>query len=77
VRGVVQLGEDVRTEDDGRRTLTGTAEQIRDDLGELHGAGVTEVFLDLNFTPRVGSPDVDPVGSEAHAHEVLETFAPR
>jgi alkanesulfonate monooxygenase SsuD/methylene tetrahydromethanopterin reductase-like flavin-dependent oxidoreductase (luciferase family) len=76
VRGVVQLGDDVRTDDGRRRTLTGTAEQIRDDLGELHRAGVTEVFLDLNFTSRVGSPDVDPVGSEAHAHEVLETFAP-
>ena len=77
VRGVVQLGDDVRRKDGERRPLTGTAEQIRDDLGGLHGAGVTEVFLDLNFTPRVGSPDVDPVGAEAHAHEVLETFAPR
>ena len=38
--------------------------------------GVTEVFLDLNFSPAVGSPDVDPIGAEAHAHEVLETFAP-
>ena len=75
VRGVLQLGDDVH--DDGeRRQLTGTAEQIRDDLGRLHEAGVTEVFLDLNFSPRVGSPDVDPMGAEAHAHEVLETFAP-
>ena len=75
VRGVVQLGDDVH--DDGeRRQLSGTAEQIRDDLGRLHEAGVTEVFLDLNFSPRVGSPDVDPMGAEAHAHEVLETFAP-
>jgi alkanesulfonate monooxygenase SsuD/methylene tetrahydromethanopterin reductase-like flavin-dependent oxidoreductase (luciferase family) len=76
VRGVVQLGDDVR--DDGvRRPLTGTAEPIRDDLGRLHEAGVTEVFLDLNFAPRVGSPDVDPVAAEAHAHEVLAAFAPR
>jgi probable F420-dependent oxidoreductase len=77
VRGVVELGNEVRLDDGGRRPLTGTAEQIRDDLGALQEAGVTEVFLDLNFTPRVGSPDVDPVGAEAHAHEVLETFAPR
>jgi len=76
VRGVVQLGEDVRA-DDERRTLTGPAEAIRDDLGRLAAAGVTEVFLDLNFAPRVGSPDADPLGAEAHAHEVLETFAPR
>jgi probable F420-dependent oxidoreductase len=76
VRGVLQLGEDVRGPDGGRRPLTGAAEQIRDDLGRLHEAGVTEVFLDLNFVPRVGSPDVDPVGADAHAHEVLEPFAP-
>jgi probable F420-dependent oxidoreductase len=77
VRGVVQLGADVRLDDGARRPLTGTAEQIRDDLGSLHEAGVTEVFLDLNFAPRVGSPDVDPVAAEAHAHEVLQAFAPR
>jgi probable F420-dependent oxidoreductase len=76
VRGVLQLGDDVRSDDGQRRQLTGSAEQIRDDLGRLHEAGVTEVFLDLNFSPRVGSPDVDPMGAEAHAHEVLETFAP-
>jgi probable F420-dependent oxidoreductase len=76
VRGVVQLGDDVRGADGARKPLTGSAEQIRDDLGRLHAAGVTEVFLDLNFVPRVGSPDVDPVAADAHAHEVLETFAP-
>lgn len=76
VRGVVQLGVDARTPDGLRRPLTGPAEEIRDDLGRLHEVGVTEVFLDLNFAPRVGSPDADPVASAAHAHEVLETFAP-
>jgi probable F420-dependent oxidoreductase len=76
VRGVVQLGDEVSSRDGERRLLSGSAEQIRDDLGRLHEAGVTEVFLDLNFAPAVGSPDVDPVGAEAHAHEVLETFAP-
>jgi probable F420-dependent oxidoreductase len=76
VRGVAQLGADVRTDGGGRRLLCGSAEQIRDDLGRLGEAGITEVFLDLNFAPRVGSPDVDPLAAEAHAHEVLETFAP-
>ena len=76
VRGVVQLGDEVSAYDGERRQLSGSAEQIRDDLGRLHEAGVTEVFLDLNFAPRVGSPDVDTVGAEAHAHEVLEAFAP-
>jgi probable F420-dependent oxidoreductase len=75
VRGVVELGEDIR-DDAGRRPLSGSAEAIRDDLGRLHEAGITEVFLDLNFIPRVGSPDVDPISADAHAHEVLEAFAP-
>jgi len=74
-RGVVRLGEDVR-DDAGRRGLTGSAEAVRDDLGRLHEAGVTEVFLDLNFVPRVGSPDADPISADAYVHEVLETFAP-
>jgi probable F420-dependent oxidoreductase len=76
VRGVVALDDEIHGEDGARRQLSGTAEQIRDDLGRLHEAGVTEVFLDLNFSPAVGSPDVDPMGAEAYAHEVLETFAP-
>ena len=76
VRGVSRLGDDVRDDAGARQVLTGTAEQIRDDLGRLHDVGVTEVFLDLNFVPHVGDPDVDPVGAEAYAHEVLETFAP-
>ena len=75
IRGVVRLGDDVH-DDAGRRPLTGSAEAIRDDLGRLHEAGVTEVFLDLNFVPHVGSPDVDPISADAYAHEVLETFAP-
>jgi len=75
IRGVVQLGDDVH-DDAGRRPLTGSAEAIRDDLGRLHEAGVTEVFLDLNFVPHVGSPDVDPISADAYAHEVLEAFAP-
>jgi len=75
VRGVVELGEEIR-DDAGRRPLSGSAEAIRDDLGQLHEAGITEVFLDLNFIPRVGSPDVDPISADAHAHEVLEAFAP-
>ena len=69
------VGDDVH-DDAGRRPLTGSAEAIRDDLGWLHEAGVTEVFLDLNFVPHVGSPDVDPISADAYAHEVLETFAP-
>jgi alkanesulfonate monooxygenase SsuD/methylene tetrahydromethanopterin reductase-like flavin-dependent oxidoreductase (luciferase family) len=75
VRGVVGLGDEVH-DDRGRRPLTGSAEAIRDDLGRLHEAGVTEVFLDLNFVAHVGSPDIDPISADAYAHEVLEAFAP-
>jgi probable F420-dependent oxidoreductase len=54
----------------------GTREHVLNDLKALHKKGVTEVFLDLNFVPRVGSPDSDPVAALDHATEVLETFAP-
>jgi probable F420-dependent oxidoreductase len=76
VRGVVQLDRAVVGDDGVRKPLTGSEEQIRGDLGALSGQGVTEVFLDLNFTPQVGSPDVDPVEATEYAHRVLETFAP-
>lgn len=76
VRGVVHLGEERRSRDGHRRPLSGSAEAVRDDLGRLGGHGVTEVFLDLNFHPAVGSPDADPAASRDHAVEVLETFAP-
>jgi probable F420-dependent oxidoreductase len=66
----------VRVRDDERAPLTGTVEQIREDLAELAEQGITELFVDLNFDPLVGSPDADPVRSAAHADEVLASFAP-
>jgi probable F420-dependent oxidoreductase len=77
VRGVLHLDEEKRAEDGGRRPLTGSEAQIRGDLKALDDQGVTEVFLDLNFNPRVGSPDVDPAESTAYAERVLETFSPK
>ncbi|WP_018684729.1 TIGR03619 family F420-dependent LLM class oxidoreductase [Actinokineospora enzanensis] len=74
-RGVVLLRPGGSTGPD-RRPLTGTAEQIRDDLGRLADQGVTEVFIDLNFDPGIGSPDADPARSLDHAETVLETFKP-
>jgi len=76
VRGVLHLGQEKTDRSGARRPLTGSAEAVRDDLGALAAQGVTEVFLDLNFVPRVGSPDADPQASREHAEEVLETFAP-
>jgi probable F420-dependent oxidoreductase len=76
VRGVVHLDAEQQTDDGRRRPLTGTAGQIKGDLEMLHGEGITDLFLDLNFNPRVGSPDADPAESAEHAERVLETFAP-
>jgi probable F420-dependent oxidoreductase len=74
VRGVVDLLDE---EPAGpRRALQGTREQVLADLAGLRRQGVTEVFLDLNFSPRVGSPDVDAGEAVAHAERVLEAFAP-
>ena len=70
VRGLVDLGE-------RRGPLQGTPEQIRDDLAGLEQQGVTEVFLDLNFHPRVGSPDADPARALDYAEEVLDAMRPR
>ena len=59
-----------------RRPLTGSYDEIRGDLETLAGQGVTEVFLDLNFDPEVGSVDADPAESMRRGHELLETLAP-
>lgn len=69
VRGVVLVG-------DRTRRLTGTLDEIRGDLPALADQGVTEVFVDLNFDPRIGNPDADPAESLARATEVLEALAP-
>ena len=75
VRGLVDMFDD----DPGgqRRPLQGTREQVLDDLAALRAQGVTEVFLDLNFSPRVGSPEVDAGAALAYADDVLEAFATR
>lgn len=59
-----------------RGPLTGTLDQIRADLDELVGRGMTEAFVDLNFDPQIGSPEADPVESMRRADEVLEALAP-
>ena len=75
VRGLIDLLDDDPGTD--RRPLRGTRDQVLEDLAALAGNGVTEVFLDLNFSARVGSPDVDAAEATAHAEQVLEAFAPR
>ncbi|MGZ4495717.1 MAG: LLM class flavin-dependent oxidoreductase, partial [Nocardioides sp.] len=74
VRGLVDLVD--RDPGNERLPLHGTREQVIDDLAALRARGVTEVFLDLNFSPRVGSPDADAREAVAYAEEVLAAFAP-
>lgn len=73
VRGVVDL---LSSPPASRRPLQGTRDQIVDDLRALRAEGATEVFLDLNLLPRVGSPSADPGSSVALAEQVLDAFAP-
>lgn len=75
VRGVPSLTEQPAGPD--RRPLHGDAGQLREDFDRLADAGVTEVFLDLNFDPGIGSPDADPDASMRRAEHLLRTFAPR
>jgi probable F420-dependent oxidoreductase len=61
---------------ESRRPLTGSYDEVRGDLEVLAAQGVTEVFLDLNFDPEVGSVDADPADSMRRGHELLEALAP-
>jgi len=74
-RGVVQVRDGGGGA--GRRPLTGTLDQIRGDLDLVAEQGVTELFVDLNFDPEVGSPSADPAVSRRRADEVLEALAPQ
>lgn len=59
-----------------RRPLHGTVAQVRDDLAGLRAQGVTEAFVDLNFSPRVVSPDVEADAAKDEAERVLYALAP-
>jgi probable F420-dependent oxidoreductase len=72
-RGVVRVRPAGSPE---RRPLTGTLDEIRGDLPDLAGQGITEMFVDLNFDPEIGSPDADRAASVARAEDVLEALAP-
>lgn len=76
VRGVVTLGRERTTADGVRRPLSGSTGQIREDLAHLAEQGVTEVFLDPNFDPAIGSPEVPAADAERRAMRLLETLAP-
>jgi probable F420-dependent oxidoreductase len=72
-RGAVRVRPEARAD----RPYTGPVDVVKEQVGELADAGVTEFFVDLNFDPRIGSPTADPEASMAKARELLEAFAPR
>jgi probable F420-dependent oxidoreductase len=76
-RGVVQAGEEAKGPDGGRRLLSGSFAQIREDAAWLGGQGVTELFYDLNWDPRVGNPAVTPEAAAERAGAILAGLAPR
>lgn len=73
-RGVVRMRA---AGGDERVPLTGTVDQIRNDIDDLAEQGITEVFFDLNFDPQVGSPDAAVAESLRRADEVLDALAPQ
>ena len=76
-RGVVRPGKPAVSKRTGRRLLlSGSYEQIREDVGWLDSCGVTEVFYDLNFDPQVGDPSVADGTAVLRATEILEALAP-
>ena len=76
-RGVVLAGTEAKGPDGGRRLLSGSFAQIREDAAWLGGQGVTELFYDLNWDPQVGSPSVSPQTAAERAGEILAELAPR
>jgi probable F420-dependent oxidoreductase len=73
VRGVTKPGKAGALD---RTPLTGSYEEIRQDIAGLEADGVTEIFHDLNFDPEIGSPDADAAESMRRAEETLEALAP-
>jgi probable F420-dependent oxidoreductase len=59
-----------------RAPLSGSVDQVRGDLDELAAHGVTEVFLDMNWDPEIGSPDADADQAIGRAETAIEALAP-
>jgi probable F420-dependent oxidoreductase len=66
----------VKVRDNREGPLSGSLDQIRQDLPVLEEQGITEVFVDLNFDPQIGSPDAGLFSSMNRAGDVLEALAP-
>jgi probable F420-dependent oxidoreductase len=68
-----------KLDDDGKRLLlSGSAEQIREDVAWLGEQGVTEVFYDLNWDRRIGGdPAADRDAAVRRAEEILRALRPK
>jgi probable F420-dependent oxidoreductase len=75
VRIIIRGSVRVRPVDEDK-ALTGTVQKIRRDMDAYAAAGVTELFVDLNFDEQIGTPEADPAESVRRAHDALEAFAP-
>ena len=75
-RGVVVAGAEAKGPDGGRRLLSGSYAQIREDTDWLAARGVTELFYDLNWDPQIGNPAVAPEAAAERAGEILAELAP-
>jgi probable F420-dependent oxidoreductase len=75
-RGVVLAGAEAKGPDGGRRLLSGSYKQIREDAAWLAGQGVTELFYDLNWDPQIGNPSVAPEAAAERAGQILAELAP-
>ncbi len=75
-RGVVREGSEVYGDGDQRVILSGSPATIREDLSWLADQGVTEIFFDLNWDPKIGSPDADPAYIADRTAYLLDALAP-
>ncbi len=79
-RGVVRYdpaGKGTPDAEGRRLRLSGTADQIREDAAWLAEQGVTELFYDLNWDPRIGNPEAEPSAALDRAEEILRALAPQ
>jgi len=75
-RGVVRWDEPSVDASGHRRLLSGSQDQIREDVVWLAGQGLTEVFYDLNWDPLIGAPDANPGDATDRAAIILDALAP-
>jgi hypothetical protein len=61
---------------DGGVDRSGRARRSWSAVERHRSAGLTELFPDLSFDPRIASPDSDPHASPGRALELLHALAP-